>query len=272
MENIGKRENKMEKKQWPVKIPDFDYAGKTVVITGSTKGIGKAIAFAYARCHASVVITGRKQEECNAVAEEIRNLGGIALGVRADVQNINEIHWLADQAEQKFGHIDIWVNCAGVAITKKILQVTEEDYEKVMDTNLKSVYFGSQTAAERMSADHRGGKIIQIASVGGLKGSNGLSLYGASKAAVINLTKTMAMEWSRYGIQVNAICPGYVETEINKEVFANEKFREKVLHEIPQRRLGTVDEIASIALFLGSNLSNMINGEAIVADMGAICG
>lgn len=258
--------------KWPVDIPDFDYTGKTVVITGSTKGIGKAIAFAYARCHANVVVTGRKQEECDAVAEEICALGGQALGVRTDVQKIAEIEALADKTEEKFGVADIWINCAGVAVTRKILDVTPEEYDMVMGTNLRSVYFGSQIAVSRMRKAEKGGKIIQIASVGGLKGSNALSLYGASKAAVINLTKTMAIEWSRYGIQTNAICPGYVETEINREVFANEKFREKVLRETPQRRLGTVDEIAAIALFLGSALSNMINGEAIVADMGAICG
>lgn len=262
----------MAEKNWPVSIPDFDYTGKTVVITGSTKGIGKAIAFVYAQCHANVVITGRKQAECDAVAEEICSLGGHALGVATDVQQIEALEALADRTEQVFGTPDIWINCAGVAVTRKILDVTPEDYDMVMNTNLKSVYFGSQIAVSRMRKAEKGGKIIQIASVGGLKGSNGLSLYGASKAAVVNLTKTMAIEWSRYGIQTNAICPGYVVTEINRDVFENEKFRDKVLHEIPQRRLGSVDEIASIALFLGSELSNMINGEAIVADMGAICG
>ena len=106
----------------------------------------------------------------------------------------------------------------------------------------------------------------------GLKGTSALSLYGASKAGVINLTKTMALEWSRYGIQTNAVCPGYVVTEINKAEFENEKFRDHVLKTIPQRRLGTVDEVAALVLFLASDMSGMINGEAIVADMGAICG
>ena len=116
------------------------------------------------------------------------------------------------------------------------------------------------------------GKIINIASVGGLKGTSALSLYGASKAGVINLTKTMALEWSRYGIQTNAVCPGYVVTEINRAEFENEKFKEHVLKTLPQRRLGTVDEVAALVLFLASDMSGMINGEAIVADMGAICG
>ena len=105
-----------------------------------------------------------------------------------------------------------------------------------------------------------------------MKGNNGLSVYGASKAAVINLTKTMALEWSRYGIQVNAVCPGYVITELNRAQFENEKLREKTLKQIPQRRFGTVDEVAAITLFLASDLSYMIQGEFITADMGSTCG
>ena len=133
-------------------------------------------------------------------------------------------------------------------------------------------YQQGKDAAGVMKASEKGGKIINIASVGGLKGTSALSLYGASKAGVINLTKTMALEWSRYGIQTNADCPGYVVTEINKAEFENEKFRDHVLKTIPQRRLGTVDEVAALVLFLASDMSGMINGEAIVADMGAICG
>ena len=168
--------------------------------------------------------------------------------------------------------MDILINCAGVAITKKILDLDVEDYDMVMETNLRSVLFASKAAAAVMKASEKGGKIINIASVGGLKGTSALSLYGASKAGVINLTKTMALEWSRYGIQTNAVCPGYVVTEINKAEFENEKFRDHVLKTIPQRRLGTVDEVAALVLFLASDMSGMINGEAIVADMGAICG
>ncbi len=284
----------MSESIWPVEVPDFNFEGKTVVVTGSTKGIGRAIAFAYARCGANVVVSGRSQEDCDNTAKEIKDLcavtpervtadaahedksplneiSGSAAGIRADVRSLDDIKALAWQTSECFGSPDIWVNCAGMAITKKILDVTSEDYDLVMETNLRSVYFASQTAAKYMR-DAGGGVIIQIASVGGLQGSNGLSLYGASKAAVINLTKTMALEWSRYGIRVNAICPGYVETELNREALADEKIREQIVRGNPQRRLGTVDEVAAVALFLGSEQSGMINGEAVVADMGSICG
>lgn len=251
---------------------NFDFSGKSVVVTGGTKGIGRGIALAFGRGHANVAVAGRHQEECDAVASEIRALGGDAVGIRTDVRHLPEVNALIDGTVAQFGGVDILINCAGVAVTKKILDLDEKDYDMVMETNLRSVLFASKAAAAQMKNSGKGGKIIQIASVGGLKGTSGLSLYGASKAAVINLTKTMALEWSRYGIQTNAVCPGYVVTEINKAQFEDEKFRERVVKTIPQRRLGTVDEVAAIVLFLASDASGMINGEAIVADMGAICG
>lgn len=262
----------MENEKWPVRLTSYDFTGKTVVITGGTKGIGYGIAMAFARYHANVVVASRRQEDCDKVAAQIRELGGTAEGIRTDVQKIGDIDKLVQGAVSRFGSVDILVNCAGVAVTRKLLEMDEEAYDKVMNTNFKSVLFTSKAAAEVMVKAGKGGKIIQIASVGGLKGTSGQSLYGASKAAVINLTKTMALEWSRYGIQVNAVCPGYVVTELNKDVFDNEKFMERTLKSIPQRRLGTVDEVAAIVTFLASDLSYMVNGEAIVADMGAICG
>ena len=165
--------------------------------------------------------------------------------------------------------MDILVNNAGTAVTKPILQMDESDYDRVMATNLRGVFFASKEAAAVMAEQGRGGRIIQIASIGALKGTNQLSTYCASKAAVLSLTKTMALEWSRYGITTTAICPGYVKTEINAAQFRDEKFLANALKGIPQRRLGTADEVAAIALFLASEYAGMITGSAIVADMGA---
>lgn len=259
----------MSEQKWPVKIPDYRLDGKVAVITGGTKGIGHAIALMYAAFGASVVVTSRHQEQCDEVAEGIEKLGGQALGVAADVGKVADVQKLMQAAVKKFGHLDILVNCAGVAITKPIFEMSEEDYDRVMNTNLRSVFFASKEAAKIMADQGNGGRIIQIASIGGLKGTNQVSTYCASKAAVLNLTKTMAIEWSRYGITTTAICPGYVKTAINAEVFENPKFLEKTLKGIPQRRLGTADEVAAIALFLASDYSGMISGSAIVADMGA---
>lgn len=262
---------KTGKNTWPIALPSLDFSGKTAVITGSTKGIGYAIAMAFARCNANVVISGRRQEDCDKAAEKIMDLGGKAYGFQTDVSSVPQAEALIAEAKNHFGSVDILVNSAGISITKKILDLDESDYDKVMDTNFKGLLFASRAAARIMREQETGGRIIHIASIGGLKGSNGLSIYGASKAAVINLTKTMAIEWSRYGIQANAICPGYVVTDMNRHVLEDENYREKTLRKIPQRRFGTADEVASLALYLASDLSYIINGESITADMGSTC-
>jgi len=262
----------MQQNNWPIKLPSFDFTGKTAVITGGTKGIGYAAAMAFARYGANVAVSSRNQADCARAAEEIQNLGGQAAGFQADVSDVPQAEALIAQACQHFGSVDILVNSAGIAVTKKLLDLEEADYDNVMNTNVKGLLFASKAAASVMRGQPAGGRIIQVASVSGLKGSNGMSVYGASKAAVIDLTKTMAIEWSRYGISINAVCPGYVETNINRDVFANPQYREKTIRSIPQRRLGTVDEVASLILYLASDLAYMITGESVVADMGSICG
>lgn len=262
----------MNAEKLPFKMPSFDLSGKVAVVTGGTKGLGYGIVMAFAYYGAKVVITSRHQEDCDAVAEEVNRMGGEALGVKADVQNIGEIQNLIDRTVEKFGRLDIMVNNAGVAVTKRLTDMTEDDYTRVLDSNLKSVYFGAQAAAKQMIAQGEGGKIINMCSIGGIKGNNQLSTYGASKAGAINLTKSMAWEWGRYGINVNAICPGYVKTDLNAEQLDNPQFKDKILKGIPLRRFGTVQEIAALTLFLASDSCNMLTGEAIVADMGATLG
>lgn len=259
----------MTQEKWPVKLPDYRLDGKVTIVTGGTKGIGYAIAMMFAAFGAAVVVSSRHQEECDAVAEQINRLGGNAAGLAADAGRPNQVKRLIRETVRLLGDLDILVNCAGTAITKPILQMGEEDYDKVMDTNLRSVFFASKEAAAVMVEKGHGGRIIQIASIGALKGTNQISTYCASKAAVLSLTKTMALEWSRYGITTTAICPGYVKTEINAAQFQNPEFLAKALKGIPQRRLETADEVAAIALFLASDYSSMITGTAIVADMGS---
>ena len=254
------------------KVPVYDLSGKVAIVTGATKGLGYGIAMKLAAAGAKVVITSRHQEECDAVAQEIKELGGEACGIKTDVQVVSEIQNLVDKTVEKYSRLDIMVNNAGVAVTKRLTDMTEDEYDRVIDSNLKSVYFGGQIAAKQMIAQGDGGKIINMCSIGGIKGNNQLSTYGASKAAAINLTKSMAWEWGRYGINVNAICPGYVKTALNAEVLDNPQFKEKTLKKIPLRRFGTVDEIANLTLFLASDLCSMMTGEFIVADMGATLG
>ena len=253
-------------------MPSFDLNGKVAVVTGGTKGLGYGIVMVFAYHGAKVVITSRHQEDCDVVAAEVAAMGGEAMGIKADVQNVEEIQNLVDRTVEKYGRLDIMVNNAGVAVTRRLTDMTEADYERVIDSNLKSVYFGAQIAAKQMIAQGEGGKIINMCSIGGIKGNNQLSIYGASKAGAINLTKSMAWEWGRYGINVNAICPGYVKTDLNAEQLENPQFKDKVLKGIPLRRFGTVQEIAALTLFLASDCCNMLTGEYIVADMGATLG
>lgn len=262
----------MNAEKLPFQMPSFDLTGKVAIVTGGTKGLGYGIVMTLAYHGAKVVITSRHQDDCDAVAQEVIEMGGEAMGIKTDVQNIDEIQNLVDKTVEKYGRLDIMVNNAGVAVTKRLTDMTEADYNKVIDSNLKSVYFGAQIAAKQMIEQGEGGKIINMCSIGGIKGNNQLSTYGASKAGAINLTKSMAWEWGRYGINVNAICPGYVKTALNAEALENPKFKEKTLKGIPLRRFGTVEEIAALTLFLASDCCNMLTGEYIVADMGATLG
>ena len=262
----------MNAEKLPFAMPSFDLNGKVAVVTGGTKGLGYGIVMVFAYHGAKVVITSRHQEDCDVVAAEVAAMGGEAMGIKADVQNVEEIQNLVDRTVEKYGRLDIMVNNAGVAVTRRLTDMTEADYERVIDSNLKSVYFGAQIAAKQMIAQGEGGKIINMCSIGGIKGNNQLSIYGASKAGAINLTKSMAWEWGRYGINVNAICPGYVKTDLNAEQLENPQFKDKVLKGIPLRRFGTVQEIAALTLFLASDCCNMLTGEYIVAEMGATLG
>lgn len=262
----------MNAEKLPFEMPSMNLEGKVAIVTGGTKGLGYGIVMTLAYHGAKVVITSRHQDDCDAVANEVIEMGGEAVGIKTDVQNIDEIQNLIDKTVEKFGRLDIMINNAGVAVTKRFTEMTEGEYNRVIDSNLKSVYFGSQIAAKQMIAQESGGKIINMCSIGGIKGNNQLSTYGASKAAAINLTKSLAWELGRYGINVNAICPGYVKTALNAEQLENPKFKEKTLKGIPLRRFGTVQEVAALTLFLASDACNMLTGEYIVADMGATLG
>ena len=254
----------------PFAMPTFDLSGKVAVVTGGTKGLGYAIALTYAYYGAKVVITSRHQEDCDKVAAEVCAMGGDAVGIRTDVRKMREFALLVERTVQTCGKLDILVNNAGTAVTKSVLDMTEDEYDLVMDSNLRSVYFGSQAAAGVMKAQGSG-KIINMASIGGLNGNYALSAYGASKAAVVNLTKSMAAEWGKHGILVNAICPGYVRTDLNAANLDDPGFREKTLKKIPLRRFGESREVAAVALFLASEASSIMTGTALVADMGATC-
>lgn len=261
----------IELKDCPFQIPSFDLSGKVAVITGSTKGLGEGMAYALAAYGAAVVINSRSQAECDAVAASINRAGGRAIGVKADVRIKEEIDALVEKAVAEFGRLDIMVNNAGIGITRQVVEMTEAEWDEVVDTDLKGVFFGGAAAAKVMMEKKIPGRIINISSAGGLVGTKNIAAYCASKAGVISLSKTMAMEFGRYGITANTVCPGYVPTSINKKPLEIPKVRDQILAKTALRRLGTIEEVAAVVLFLASDASSIMTGAYIAADMGTTC-
>lgn len=248
-------------------MKNFDLSNKIAIITGGNRGLGKTMALALAKAGANIVIIGRDEERNEQVVKQIHDLGRRAISFTTDISNINSIEKFTEQVVNTFGKIDILVNNAGVSLTKAALEITEEEWDKVMDLNVKSLFFCSQAVAKIMK-NQGYGKIINIASVVGAVGDVGISPYTASKGAVINLTRSLALEWARYGIQVNAIGPAYILTDMNRKELSNPKVLEKIVNKTPMRRLGTPEELEGALILLASDSSSFITGQTIFVDGG----
>lgn len=246
----------------------IDVKGKICVVTGSTKGIGKGIAEALAENGGTVVICSRKQNECDAVATEIREKYGVdAIGVSADITKTEAIENLFNTVMEKYGRVDVLVNNAGSAITKRAEELTEEDFDHVLALDLRAVFFCSQ-AAGKIMIKQKSGKIISIASVLGVVADKQVLPYCVAKGGVLQMTRALALEWAKYNIQVNAICPGYVITELNRKELTDEKIGGGLLRKTAMRRFGEVEEIAGAAVYLASDASSYTTGEPIIVDGG----
>jgi NAD(P)-dependent dehydrogenase (short-subunit alcohol dehydrogenase family) len=261
----------IELKGSPFKTPNFDLSGKVAVVTGSSKGLGEGMAWALASYGAAVVISSRNQQESDAVAAKINAGGGKAIAIKADMQVKQEIDDLVSKTVEAFGRLDIMVSNAGTGVTQRVVRMTEEEWDKVLDTNLKGVFFCGAAAAKVMIEQKIPGRIINISSAGGLVGTKNIAAYCASKAGVISLSKTMAMEFGPYGITVNSLCPGYIPTSINAKPLEIPKVREQILNKTALKRLGEIEEIGPIVVFLASDASSIITGACIAADMGTTC-
>ncbi|NTV90994.1 MAG: glucose 1-dehydrogenase [Clostridiales bacterium] len=257
-----------------IKKPTFDLSGKTAIVTGATKGIGYAIAATFAMYGCKVVITSRTASDCERCAEDISAAyGAKCIGIAADSSKKEDIDMVVAKTVEAFGGVDILVSNAGISgKTAPLLEQTESDFEKVIDTNLKGCFLFGQAVAAQMVKQNRGGRIVNIASVGGLIGGKGVAPYGASKSGVLSLTRTMANEWARYGITVNAVCPGYVITELNQDIFADEEIKSKMEKRTALRRLGSVDEIAGPVLAMVSDSFGYMTGTYLLLDGGQTIG
>jgi len=241
--------------------------GKTALITGATSGFGHHMAKTLARAGAKVAITGRRTERLDDLRKEIEDFDGRALPIALDVTDLDSIRACVETCETELGPLDIVVNNAGMNIDQMATDVTEEAYDTIMNTNLKGAFFVAQESAMRMIDKGRPGRIINIASIGGHTVLPGLSVYCMSKAAVLMMTKSLAREWARYEVNVTALCPGFIETELNAHWFATEP-GQKQIKGYPRRRLGEIEDLDGALLLLASDQGRIITGTSITIDDG----
>lgn len=245
----------------------FDLSGKVAIVTGGGRGIGYHIALALARHGADLVISSRTISELEKAADEISGVGRRVLTQEVDVRRIPEIERMVDEALRVFGRIDILVNNAGVNIPQWALDVTEEAWDAIIDTNLKGLFFCAQ-AVGRVMVRQRKGKIINVSSQAGSVGLLRRAAYCASKGGVNLLTKVLAIEWAQYNVNVNAVAPTFIETPLTVPMFEDEDFREYVLNNIPLKRIGKPDDVAGAVIYLASEASNLVTGHVLLVDGG----
>ena len=243
--------------------PLFDVAGKVALVTGASSGLGESFSRCLAARGAVVVAAARRVDRLQALVRE----GGATHAVALDVTDPASVDAAMRRVEELAGPIDILVNNAGIADTKASLEVSESDWRRVLDTNLDGAWRMAQAAAKSMVAAKRGGSIVNIASILGLRQATHLLAYAAAKAALVQVTKSLALEWARHGIRVNAIAPGYVVTEMNRDFFASEP-GQAVVKRIPQRRVGDPRDLEGALLLLASGAGAYITGSVVVVDGG----
>jgi NAD(P)-dependent dehydrogenase (short-subunit alcohol dehydrogenase family) len=249
----------------------IDLSGKTALVTGASSGLGRNFALVLAKAGARVALAARRGDRLAALAGEIAGFDGRAMPLCMDVCDPSSIRAAIERAEDELGPVQILINNAGLSVQKKIVDVAVADFDLVMTTNVRGAFFVAQEVARRMIARGGGGRIVNIASVAGFRPLGELGVYAMSKAAVIMMTKAMALEWGRFGINVNAICPGYIETEINRDYFRT-PVGQKLVAKLPRRRVGQPKDLDGLLLLLASDNSDFINGASIVADDGSLAG
>lgn len=253
----------------------IDLSGRVALVTGASSGLGRQFAYTLARAGAAVALAGRRVDRLKELRAAIEAEGGDAHVVRLDVTDIKSIGSAVAHAETEIGNIDILVNNAGISVQKKLLDTEPEDFDDLFDTNVRGAFFVAREVARRMIARAQGaapgtwtgGRMVNIASIAALRAVAGLGAYAMSKAAVVQMTRAMAHEWGRHGINVNAILPGYVETEMNAEDWETEA-GQRLIANLPRRRLGQPQDLDAVLLMLVSDGSQLVNGAMINVDDG----
>jgi len=245
-----------------------DLQNKTVIVTGGSKGIGKEIALSFARLKANVIILGRNQKSLDQAQIELQAIHKNNIAFQVDVNDLKNVQNIVTKIIDFYGTVDVLVNNAGINIPKPAIEVTEEDWDQVIDTNLKSLFFISQAVAKQMMKQESGGRIINIASQMSFVGYYKRAAYCSSKGGVVQLTKALAVEWAAHKINVNAVAPTFIETELTAKMFEDEDFKKDVESRILLGKLPKAEDISGAVLYLASNLANFVTGETIKVDGG----
>jgi NAD(P)-dependent dehydrogenase (short-subunit alcohol dehydrogenase family) len=247
----------------------FNFSGKTAIVTGSGRGIGRVIALGLAEAGASVVLCSRSAAEIEAVADEIRKQGGKALPVVTDLTVHEQLETLVKTTIKEFGRIDILVNNAARSFLRGLLDLREDGWDKCFNTNVKAVWLLSRLVARQM-IEQKSGKIINITTVGADKAEAGMAAYGCSKAALKHLTRCMAREWAQLGINVNAVAPGFTRTDFSKPIWSNPDVEKLICNMIPKGKIGEPEDVVGAVLFLASSAADYITGDTIYVDGGTM--
>jgi NAD(P)-dependent dehydrogenase (short-subunit alcohol dehydrogenase family) len=248
-------------------VPELD--GKVALITGGSKGIGRAMALSFAEAGANVAVAARGAEALDKTAREIEERGSRALAVPADVSDPEQVQAMVDRTTSELGGIDVLVNNAGAApFFSTVESIRLEGFEKYFRINFLSALYATRAAAPVLLKKGQGASVINVASVAAFIASPGLTYYSTAKAALVNLTRTVAQEWAGFGVRVNAIAPGWIETELNEGARQDPTFTETIRGSIPMGRWGTAEEVASVARFLASDEASFMTGSVVVVDGG----
>ncbi|MBV9155417.1 MAG: glucose 1-dehydrogenase [Acidobacteriaceae bacterium] len=251
--------------------PLFDLSGRVAIVTGTSRGLGQQFARALANAGTDLVLTSRTRESLAQFEAEIKSLGRRALPLALDVRDLQSIERMAAEAEQAYGHIDILVNNAGMNIRKPALDVTWDDWNAILETNLRGSFFVAQAVARRMIP--RGyGRIVNIGSVTSVNGYAGLAPYGASRGGIKQLTMSLADDWGKHGVTVNCLAPGWFRTEQNKVMYEDQDWVGYLTDRIPLKRPGQPGDLDSAVVFLASESSRYITGQTLLVDGGISTG
>jgi NAD(P)-dependent dehydrogenase (short-subunit alcohol dehydrogenase family) len=245
----------------------FSLTGRTALVTGASSGIGRHVATLLAAHGAAVAVAARRRDRLDALVDEIAARGGRAVAVEMDVTDAASVTDAYARAGEALGVPDVVVNNAGISVVRPALELADDEWDAVVDTNLRGAWLVARTAARALVAAGRPGRLVNVASIVGLRTIGQLAPYAAAKAGLVHLTRVLALEWARHGIQVNAIAPGYVETDLNRDFWRSPAGR-RLVERVPQRRLGRLDDLDGPVLLLASDAGAFMTGAVLVVDGG----